>query len=160
MSDKSRVLVVEDEEAIRLGLEENLAPAYVVEVGNDILDVGVTDLITQVEYESADGMADVCKITANNPGFALSEAKVFQPGNELAVWMGYGNSLRFIGRSIINTVKSNFPDEGMPSIQVTAFTKDKQMMDNAPPEVKRKKGSKKKGKGGRTFKDAQYSDGV
>ena len=142
------------------GLEENLAPAYVVEVGNEILDVGVTDLITAVEYESADGMADVCKITASNPGFALSEAKVFQPGNELAIWMGYGNNLTFIGRGIINTVEGDFPDEGMPSLRVTAFSKDKQMMDNAPPEVKPKKGSKKKGKGGRAFKDSKYSDAV
>lgn len=143
-----------------VGAEQNLAPAYVVEVGNDVLDVGITDLITQVEYESADGMADVCKITAMNPGFALSEAKVFQPGNELAVWMGYGNNLTFIGRTIINTVKANFPDEGDPTIQVTAYTRDREMMDNAPPEVKSKPGSRKKGKGGRAFKDAKYSDAV
>jgi phage protein D len=142
-----------------LGDDKNLAPSYVIEVGNEILDIGVTDLITDISYESADNMADVAKLTVSNPDFKISDARVFQPGNELSIWMGYGNELSFLGRTIINGVMGDFPASGkMPTIQVTAYTKDKQMVDNAPPEVKQKKGAKKKGKGGRSFADTLMSE--
>jgi phage protein D len=142
-----------------LGSDDNLAPAYVIEVQNNILEVGVTNLITEVSYESADGMADVGKLVVMNPDFKVSDARVFQPGNELAMWMGYGNNLSFVGRVIIDKVHGNFPKGGaMPNIEVTGYTKDHQMMNNAPPEVKAKKGDKKKGKGGRAFPESLMSE--
>lgn len=144
-----------------LGAEQNVAPFYIVEVANVILDIGITQFITDISYESADGLADVCKVKVMNPDFKISDARVFQPGNELAVWMGYGSSYIFIGRVIIDKVRANFPaGNGMPAILVTGYTKDVQMKENAPPVIKQKKGRKKKGKGGRSFPDALFSDAV
>lgn len=144
-----------------LGSDENLAPAYVLEVQGNVLDQGVTDLVTAVSYESADGMADVAKLSVANKDFLVSDAKVFQPGNELSLWMGYGANLGFIGRVVIDKVNCNFPrDGGVPMLNVTGYTLDKKMMDNAPPEVKAKPGEKKKGKGGRAFPESLMSDAV
>jgi phage protein D len=144
-----------------LGVQENIAPAYVLEAGKTVLNTGITDLITDVSYESADGMADVMKIRCSNPDFRVSDARVFQPGNEAALWMGYGNNLSFVGRVVIDKVQANFPGgHAMPEITVTGFTRDVQMKDNAPPEVKKKKGEKKKGRGGRSFPDSSYADAV
>lgn len=132
-----------------------MAPCFALEVEGQNLDTGVTDYIESVEYESADGIADVMRIRAINPDFTLSNAKVFQPGNEIAVWMGYGSELEYVGRGIIRKQVPNFPQNGMPTIQSVAFTADVLMMDNEPAKPK-----KRKGKGGRGFKDFKFSDAV
>lgn len=132
-----------------------MAPAFSLEVAGTEVEYGVTQFIESVEYESADGIADVMRVRAVNPDFLISDAKVFQPGNEMAVWMGYGTELEFVGRVIIAKQVPNFPQDGMPTIQIVGYTKDSFMMDNEPPKPK-----KEGGKGGRIFTDALYSDAV
>lgn len=130
-------------------------PAFAIEVEGKETIVGVTQLIQRVEYESADGIADVARLTAVNPDFIVSNAKVFQPGNEMSIFMGYGSDLQHVGRVIIAKNRPMYPQNAMPTIQIVGYTKDAKMMDNAP------EGSKKKGgKGGRVFKDAKFSDAV
>lgn len=132
-----------------------MAPTFAVEVEGKELEYGVMQFCESVEYESADGMADVARIRAVNPDFLLSNAKVFQPGNEMAIWMGYGSELEYVGRVIIAKQVPNFPQSGMPTIQVVGYTKDSKMMDNEP-----KKPKKEGGKGGRVFKDATFAEAV
>lgn len=130
-------------------------PAFAIEVEGKETIVGVTQLIQRVEYESADGIADVARLTAVNPDFIVSNAKVFQPGNEMSIFMGYGSDLQHVGRVIIAKNRPTYPQNAMPTIQIVGYTKDSKMMDNAP------EGSKKKGgKGGRGFKDVKFSDAV
>jgi len=136
-----------------------MAPTFALEVERQEVDYGITQFIRSVEYESADGMADVMRIRAINPDFTLSNAKVFQPGNEMAVWMGYGNELEFVGRTIINKQLPNFPQNDMPTIQCVGYTKDTKMMDNEPEKPKKVKGKRGK-KGGRVFKDKKFSEAV
>lgn len=159
-----------------LGSDNNLAPAFVIEVGARFLEIGLTDMITEASYESADGLADVAKVKAVNPDFKVSDAKVFQPGNEMAVWMGYGNNLSFIGRVIIDKARANFPKgDSMPTIEIIGYTRDHEMMANAPQDVKKnaqaalkklankpkvKKKKKAKGVNGRVFPNALMSDVV
>lgn len=137
-----------------------MAPAYMIKVARVDIDVGVTDLINTVTYESADGIADVMKINVLNPDGELSDSKIFQIGNEMELWGGYGPSLEYIGATVIDNSDADFPDGGQPLLTVTGYTRDKQMMDNSPPDAKKSKKGGKKGKGGRAFKDARYSDAV
>jgi phage protein D len=132
-----------------------MAPTFDILVEGQPLDSNVLEFIESIEYESADGIADVARIRAVNPDFILSNAKVFQPGNEITIWMGYGSEQEFIGRGIIRKQVPNFPQSGMPTIQAVAYTKDVIMMDNEPEKPK-----KKKGKGGRVFKDSKFSSAV
>lgn len=132
-----------------------MAPTFSLEVEGTEVDYGITQFIQSVEYESCDGIADALKIKAVNPDFTLSDAKVFQPGNEIAVKMGYGNQLDFVGRAVIVSQEPNFPQNEMPTISCVAYTKDHFMMDNEPPKPK-----KEKGKGGRTFKESKFSDAI
>jgi phage protein D len=154
------------------------APNFSIRISGAEIPLGVRQLVTKVEYESADGMADVLKVTAINPDFVppkgvsiigatqsgstggdgvlqLSETKIFQPGNEIDVAMGYGAQILHIGRAIIRKTQLIFPQKGTPSIDVIAYTKDSAMMDNAP-----EKSKKQKGKGGRIFKNMRFSDAV
>lgn len=143
-----------------LGSNDNLAPAYLIKVQGQSIDIGVTDLINTVSYESADGIADVMSVQIYNPDSEISDSKIFQIGNEMELWGGYGPTLEYIGATVINKNGANYPDGGQPLMTATGYTRDHQMMDNAPPEAKKGKKGGKKGKGGRGFKDSKYSDAV
>lgn len=116
-------------------MADDLAPRYIVEVNDIEVGKSITDFITQVEYESADGLADVAKLTVMDPEFRISNAKVFQPGNQMNIWMGYGTgTLEHIGRVVLQRLRPNFPQNGMPTIEVQGYTLDAKMMDNSPEE--------------------------
>lgn len=142
-------------------MAETSNPGYAIEIGpkgaGKAIGTGLRQLIQKIEYESTDGMADMAKITLINPANALTELKAFQPGNELAIWFGYGSkaNLKYVGRVIIAKHRPEFPEDGMPKLVVIGYTKDHKMMDNAP--EKSKAGSKHQG---RTHKDKKYSDVV
>ena len=135
--------------------DATLAPNFAIVVNGTELQFGITQFVERIEYESVDGVADAARLRCVNPDFLLSNAKVFQPGNEMDIWMGYGPSVQHIGRVVISRVRPSWPQNAMPSMSVVGYTRDVKMMDNSPPKSK-----KEGGKGGRTFKELKYSDAV
>jgi len=124
------------------------APRFQLEVENEPLQSGISDVIGSVEFESYDGMADMLRLRMSNPGGKISNAKVFQPGNEVSIFGGYGNNLlTHIGRAIIVRQSPNFPQNGIPTLEVLGYSKDTQMMDNEPENSK-----------DRTYDEVKYKD--
>lgn len=112
---------------------EDLAPNYILEIEGHELRSDVTQFVTSVEYESADGIVDIAKVTALNPDFLLSASRVFAPGNEMNVYMGYGPAhVRFIGRVVLMTPRVMFPSDSMPILEVTGYSKDYLMREQRP----------------------------
>lgn len=150
------------------------APNFDVSVNGNHVSAGIRACIQQVEYESSDGMHDQLKLTLSDPQtdstgrLLVRDSKLFVPGNELSLWMGYGAMLRHIGRAIIRKIKPSFPANAMPSMEVVAYTKDSMMSDTSPENIKDQKvvGKKNpklkvvKSKAGRRFKQFTYSDAV
>lgn len=116
---------------------DNLAPQFVVEVADKDVPADLLRFIQKVEYESADGIADMARLSVSNPDFVISDSTIFQPGNELNIRMGYGDA-RFIGRVEIARIAPSFPEDGLPTMEVIGYTRDYKMMDNSP-----EKGSKR-----------------
>lgn len=150
-------------------MSESLAPNFAIHVGSTELDAGVRALVESVEYESADGIADVAKIVAKNPNFILSDRTVLAPGNEVSIYMGYGGDLTHIGRVRIYKVRPTFPQEEMPSIEITGYTRDHEMMHNSPPQAapqgraggRRRGGARRQqSQSGRRFRNLKYSEAV
>ena len=135
------------------------APNFIVKVNNNEVAAGVRSIIKEVEYESAESMADVLRINALDPPdrgrLYLRDSKVFQPGNTVSVSMGYGSQVRHIGGGIIKKIRPSYPRKGVPTMEVIAYAKEVDMADNAP-----EASTGARGKGGRTFKNAWYSDAV
>jgi phage protein D len=161
------------------------APNFYLKVQGAAIPLGIRQLVDGLEYESVDGYADMLKFTVKNPRYiapryepkigsltvggiagggvgsgsggvlSLEDSKILQVGNEICVGMGYGTRVYHVGRAVIRRVEPSFPPGGMPFLTVTGYSKDCLMMDNAPAESK-----KKKGKGGRIFKNVRYSDAV
>lgn len=153
----------------------DLAPNFDITIENKRIADGVRAVIESVEYESTDGMADMCKLNVTNVAddsgrFRLSDSRVFMPGNEMSLFIGYGPALRHVGRTIIRKVRNVFPAGGMPTLEVIGYTKDVVLADNAPEALMELKKSKaknpkkppglKKSKAGRRFKDSKFSDAV
>jgi len=118
---------------------EYSAPTFDIVVEGQSITTGIGALVQRVEYESAEGLADVARVRAINPNFMVSNAKVFQPGNQMDIWMGYGQDISHIGRVYIIRSVPNYPAEGMPTITVVGYTKDYQMMDNAPDKSEKRR---------------------
>lgn len=93
----------------------------------------VARLIQSVEYESADGIADVAKVKLTNPDGKLTDLKLFQVGNAMSIFGGYaGSQLEHIGRVRLAAPTFHFPKSGEPSIELVGYTRDHEMMDNSP----------------------------
>jgi len=119
---------------------EDLAPNYILEVEGHELRSDVTQFITKVEYESADGIIDVGRVTAMNPEHILSSSKVFAPGNEMNIYMGYGPAqVRLVGRVVLMRPEISFPADSVPIMEITGYTRDYLMREMRPdPEAKRR----------------------
>lgn len=165
------------------------APDFRIAIAGAQVPIGIRQLVERVEYESSDGMADLMRVVLRDPNYippkgltargpirglgaggggsgshlSIRDLKVFQPGNEMTLALGYGTKLRHIGRVLIRKVRPNFPRSDIPTVEVIGYTKDSVMMDNAPqpPKEKPPKGKKKKkGETGRAFKNSTFADAV
>lgn len=127
-----------------------LAPGYDVLIAESFLGPEITRFVESLEYETADGIADVAKLTIANPDGIFTDSTLWQPGNEMDVYAGYADRV-FLGRVQLVRPEYNFPRSGMPTIKVTGYSKDHTMMDNsAIPKGKGKEAAKKgKKKGAR-----------
>ena len=76
-------------------MDKTFAPIRAIEVtgpdGGSGTDIGrdIERFVRYVECESSDGLADVAKIRLVNPDSYVSNAKIFQPGNEFSLFGGY-----------------------------------------------------------------------
>jgi len=131
------------------------APVWNIEINNEDIGENIARFVRHVEYESSDGLADMARVRLVNPDNLISDSKTFQPGNEMSIFAGYATQVSHLGRVQIIRAVPNFPQDSEPTLQVEGYTKDQEMMENEPEGSK-----KKKGKGGRTYKDAKYSDAV
>lgn len=158
------------------------APNFDIQVQGESVPAGIRRLVESIEYESADGMADVMRIIFRDPmlippkgltsigalgglggfggggsdgGLSLRDTRVFMPGNEMNFFAGYGTDLKFIGRTVIRKVRPHFPREEIPSMEVIGYTADSRMMDNAPEKSKGKKGDP-----GRNWPEETYAGAV
>jgi len=114
------------------------APRFDVSVGEIELGLNLSKFVVSLEYESADGIADEARVTLINPDFILSDSKLWQPGNPLDIFFGYGSSLSFIGRTIITNVQIAYPSSGFPTIEIIGHTHDFLMMQHKPAVEKSK----------------------
>lgn len=135
---------------------KDLAPAYDVLIGGTRLGPEITRYITSVEYESADGIADMASITISNPNLIFANSKIWQPGNELLIFAGY-ETTTYIGGVRIRAPEPDYPEGGMPSIKVKGYSRDTEMMDAAPVKSP-SRNRKKKNTNKRTWKDASAKE--
>jgi phage protein D len=119
---------------------QDLAPFYILKVEGTELELDITKWVEMVEFESALDMSDLLKITVVNPGFMFEKGmpdftthKVFQPGNQIDVWAGYGSKANavYLGRGIVDRHEATFPEASMPILEVKCYDASKLMMQQS-----------------------------
>jgi phage protein D len=116
--------------------QQGLAPSFSIEVEGTDIGPALSALVKRVEYEDADGLAGLFRLHIANPDFILTRKKLLQPGNEIAIYFGYGENKVFVGRAIIVRPTQNYPSREMPTIDVVGYTRDYQMMNQEPEKGK------------------------
>jgi len=153
---------------------QDLAPFYILKVEGTKLSADITNFIRTVEFESAIDLVDLLKISITNPGFVFdfggpdfTAHKVFQPGNEIDMWAGYGPTAEanYLGRAIVNRHNSRYPENGIPILELTCYDAAKRMMGESglitlAKKGKAKRAAKKKDPFGKKFIRKTHSEMV
>lgn len=112
------------------------APVWNLEVNGKEIGEEIARYVREIEYESADSIADMGSIRMVNPDNDVTDRKIFQPGNEVSVFAGYGTKVKHIGRFLIVRATPVFPQDGEPTVTIEGYSKDCLMMDREPPKSK------------------------
>jgi phage protein D len=109
-----------------------LAPNFAVQIEGSDLGRGLSELVQSLEYENVDGIADEARLTISSPELVLHDSSLWQPGNQMDVWFGYGTDIQHVGRVIIARPEPGYPRDDIPAITVKGYTMEFLMMDNGP----------------------------
>lgn len=103
-------------------------PSFALKVGKRNQDQSIIRDITQVSYKDDIESIDSCDFTINNwdadkRTFKYSDTKLFDPGQEVELSMGYLNKglLRVMLRGEITSLSPNFPSSGQPTLAVSCL---------------------------------------
>lgn len=107
------------------------APYFEIQVRGNPMPRNVVRDVIEVTYEDSIEKVDSFTLTINNwdaekrqvkylgaPTRDAEFATLFEPGNELALWMGYQENLRLMMSGLITTVEPDFPEAKAPTMVV------------------------------------------
>lgn len=124
-------------------LGEDLAPFFALYVEDVYVEWDISQYVQRVEFESAVDLVDLVQLTIANPGFVFVEKenqppdftahKVWQPGNHVDIYFGYGplSAAIFAGRGIIAKHMPMFPEDGIPSLTIKGYDGSFLLMDES-----------------------------
>lgn len=130
---------------IEAQLRDYMAPNARLYVEGLDVTAEITPYVQGLTWDHATGMASMLEIKLENRGNRWTDSTLWNPGNALDLWLGYGQGIRYMGRAEIVRHLPNFPASGVPVLTIKAYDRGYAMME-AEEEVS-VKGGKKKGKG-------------
>jgi phage protein D len=123
------------ENLVRLGLDNRsfYVPAFRIFVRETPLSAAVARDVSDVTYEDGTDRVDSFTLALGNwdasarrpkyiglPKERLGEAnaKLFEPGNEIQLWMGYQDELKLMMTGFITTLDVEYPEQGVARVMV------------------------------------------
>jgi phage protein D len=123
----------------------DLVPRVVINVEGTELTEDITRYVVDVEVELTRDIADMISMTVINPfreasglgelggqqtgSFLFLDDTTFQPGNRIDIFMGYADATEHIASGIIQRWMPNFPESGMPVLQLKAYDHSTLLME-------------------------------
>ena len=105
-----------------------MAPAFALYVEDILLREDITRDIVSVEVEDTVDVAGMITIEVANASHRYTDARLFGPGNEVEVHMGYGTALGFVGRGEFVRHNPRFPRAEFPTLSIKAYDRSHRMM--------------------------------
>lgn len=97
------------------------APNYQILLdGIDILKtypIGITSVTVEDALEGADRFS----FSLNDPGAMWLDSDLFEPGKEVMIRMGYVNNLSTMIQGEISSIRSSFPRDGTPGLDISGY---------------------------------------
>ena len=171
--------------SLREGSGDDAAPVFKLEIEGTDLGVDLTQHVKSIEFESAVDMADLLRITVDNPGWNVGEAldtlsesnatdlgahKAFQPGNEARLYIGHGSAdapENFIGAAHLSKHIPDFPQTGIPTLEIVGYDRSHLMMNasgkvlsGTPPTLAEPRPVDDADDQGQSFENTRHSDVV
>lgn len=95
------------------------APARKLFIEGEELREDISSDVAMIECSEMVDTTGEMTIDIVNANGKYSDSKIFNPGNEIDVYMGYGQDLKFVGRGEIIRQLPIFPERGVPSLKLT-----------------------------------------
>ncbi|MBI2930625.1 MAG: phage late control D family protein [Planctomycetes bacterium] len=111
--------------------------------GRDVAEL-ITDDVLSVSVEDHVEDADACTFEFTNRRGEWLDHPLFERGNLVEVFLGYGTDLDKLFDGTITVVAPHFPEDGVPTVTITAYDKSYRM--------------RKKGDVDEVFPDMTYND--
>jgi len=107
--------------------EDPHAPRIILSVEGDRVDERILTDVSSVTYENSLYLTDEMKITLMNHEGRYSDAVMWGHGNEVELWMGYGQDMSFIGRTELTRHIPTFPSDGIMTFELRGLDKSWRM---------------------------------
>jgi phage protein D len=106
------------------------APRFDVKISGITLGADVTQRVLSATYEGSLDTADMFKIVISNPQNQFTDSALFSPGQNVELYMGYGNDLAPMMLGEITTIQPDFPADGPPMVAISGYDKSYRMRHN------------------------------
>ena len=108
------------------------APAFQVRIQGLTLSSDVSRALISVSCESSLDAAAMLTLQVDNAGLRFTDSPLFEVGQDVEVYMGYGSELHPMMLGEITALSPSFPQSGSPTLTVTAYDKSHRLRRNQP----------------------------
>ena len=103
------------------------APRFDVKVSGITMAADIAQRVLSVSYEGSLDTADMFRIVLQNPNNQYTDSALFGPGENVELYMGYGDELSPMMLGEITTIQPDFPDSGPPTLTIAGYDKSYRM---------------------------------
>lgn len=107
---------------------DRMAPGFAIYVEDVLLREDITRDVASIEFEDTVDLASLLTIEVANPAHRYTDARLFGPGNEVEVHLGYGTALGFVGRAELIKHSPSFPRAQFPTLVLKGYDRSHRMM--------------------------------
>src|ERR1700677_1068079 len=103
------------------------APRFDVVISGITMAADVSQRVLSVTYEGSLDTADMFKVVISNPNNLYTDSALFSPGQDVELYMGYGNQLTPMMLGEITSIEPKFPGDAPPTITISGYDKSYKM---------------------------------
>jgi len=123
-----------------------MAPAFRLFVEGHEVGEEVTQHVVEIDVEHTVDVISKTSIVVQDADNRWTDSILWEPGNEVDVFMGYGNALGHVGRFEILRHLPDYPEDGVPTLKISGYDRAYRMTRQSVDVTGAKRAPKKKDK--------------
>src|SRR3990172_5102597 len=98
-----------------------IAPNRIVKIEGKEISEDISGDIISVSYEDHASDVDMATLTVNNKDSKWVDSELFDNGNAIELYLGYGYDLKRVFKGKIVRPELSFPESGVPTLTLRAY---------------------------------------